>query len=108
MGTGVASYFQSGTREFRGLEEGGGRKQKKVALERMGRALFWTLHFSQKVAPLHSPPLDLPEERIGMKVGCGLSTVYEGCVDALCLTDSKEIQDGSTYHNQQRWRNLLR
>ena len=95
--------FSQGPGSFRGW-----RREVEAERQRLpwadGRALFWTLHFSQKVAPLHSPPSDLPEgrrkaERAVASSWCGMRAV--GCPASLIL---KEIQDGSTYHNQQWWR----
>lgn len=94
--------FQSGTREFRGLEEGN-RKQKKAALSGWEGSVLDTSFLSEGGTSAF-PTSDLPEERRKAERAvasswCGMRAV--GCPASLIL---KEIQDGSTYHNQQRWR----
>ena len=90
---------QPGARDFQGLEERS-RKQKKASLSGWEGSVLDTSFLSEGGTSAF-PPSDLPEGRVRAERAvassrCGMGAV--GCPASLIL---KEIQDGSTYHNQQ-------
>lgn len=98
--------FSQGLGSFRGGRTELGSRKTEAALSGWEGPPFWTPHFSQKVAPLHSHLLTYHRGAESCSKGrkcCGFFMMWCGGLwDAPASLFPEETQDDSTYHQTRR------